>query len=129
MNTSSAMESNFTLDQANYVGRLESSFLAEVCRMEEGVLQSARLMPYLRVMLTQDGGATIMDAIAIGNFYHVEKYVYKVGNVYRFPRGMFEIRPRTSQDSLSSYRYDLWFLNFSVEKDSLKKIDRLFSHV
>ncbi|OXA44884.1 hypothetical protein Fcan01_20129 [Folsomia candida] len=77
MNTSSAMESNFTLDQANYVGRLESSFLAEVCRMEEGVLQSARLMPYLRVMLTQDGGATIMDAIAIGNFYHVEKYVYK----------------------------------------------------
>ncbi|XP_035713546.1 uncharacterized protein LOC118438003 [Folsomia candida] len=108
------MESIFTFHQANYVGRLESSFLAEVCWMEEGVLQSTRPTPYLRVMLTQDDGETVMVAIATGNFYHVAKNRYQVGNVYRFPRGMFEIRPRTSQDSCSSYLYDLWVLHDSA---------------
>ncbi|XP_035713739.1 uncharacterized protein LOC118438090 [Folsomia candida] len=111
------MDTIFTFHQANHVGRLDSSFLAEVCWMEEGVFeQSARPTPYLRVMLTQDDGETIMVAIATGNFYHVAKSLYQVGNVYCFPRGMFEIRPRTSQNS-SSYPYDLWFLNDSASSD------------
>ncbi|OXA45232.1 uncharacterized protein LOC110857111 [Folsomia candida] len=112
------MESIFTFNQANYVGRLESSFLAEVCCMEEGVLQSDRHTPYLRVMLTQDDGATIMVAIAIGNFYYVAKILYQVGNVYCFPRGMFEIRRRNLQfRSWSSYPYDLWFMYDSATSD------------
>ncbi|OXA44921.1 uncharacterized protein LOC118437975 [Folsomia candida] len=113
------MDAIFTFHQANHVGRLECTFLAEVCWMEEGVFQqSARPTPYLRVMLTQDDGETVMVAIATGNFYHVAKSIYQVGNVYCFPRGMFEIRPRTSsQDSRSSYPYDLLFLNDSATSD------------
>ena len=70
-----------------YYFKSRSSFLAEVCCMEEGVLQSDRHTPYLRVMLTQDDGETIMDAIAIGNFYHVAKYVYKVHIYISIPDG------------------------------------------
>ncbi|OXA44866.1 ABC transporter B family member 12 [Folsomia candida] len=112
------MESIFTFHQVNCAGRLGSTFLAEVCWMEEGVFQqSARPTPYLRVMLTQDDGETIMVAIATGNFYHVAKNLYQVGNVYCFPGGMFDIRPRTAQDSCSSYPFDLWFLNDSATSD------------
>ncbi|XP_035713545.1 uncharacterized protein LOC118438002 [Folsomia candida] len=121
MNTSSAMESVFTFDQANYVGRLESSFLAEVWWTQENFFeQFGRPIPYLRVTMTQDDGVSHMDAIAFGNSYHVVKNFYKLGKVYCFPRGMFEIRPRTSNDTLSTYPYDLWFLNDSATSDETR---------
>ncbi|OXA45235.1 hypothetical protein Fcan01_20153 [Folsomia candida] len=116
------MKRTFTFPQINSAGRLESSFLAEVCCMEEGFLESARPTPYLRIMLTQNDGATVMVAIATGDFYDVAKSLYEVGKASWFPRGMFEIRPRTSQDSWSTYPYELWFLNDSgtVEETSDK---------
>ncbi|OXA44389.1 uncharacterized protein LOC110857477 [Folsomia candida] len=115
------MESIFTFHQANFVGRLETTFLAEVYAIEERVVQSAQQTPYLRIMLTQDDGDTIMVALAIGKFYHVANKLYKVGQVYCFPRGMFEIRPRNPVfQSWSSYPYDLLFRNDSGENKSPK---------
>ncbi|OXA44480.1 uncharacterized protein LOC110857680 [Folsomia candida] len=111
------MEPIFTFHQANFVGRLETTFLAEVCGIEEKLAQT----PYLRVMLTQDDGDTIMVAMAIGKAYHVAKNLYEVGKVYCFPRGMFKIRQRNvAIQSWSSYPFDLRFLNNSNKNESLK---------
>ncbi|OXA44481.1 hypothetical protein Fcan01_20862 [Folsomia candida] len=95
-----------------------TTFLAGVYGIEEKV---ARETPYLRIMLTQDDGDTIMVAMAIGKSYHVAKNRYEVGNVYCFPRGMFEIRQRNvAIQSRSSYPFDLRFLNNSDKNESLK---------
>ncbi|XP_035713741.1 uncharacterized protein LOC118438091 [Folsomia candida] len=117
MDTSSEMGSIFNCYQANYVGRLESSFIAEVWWTQENFFEeSGQTTPYLRVMLVLDEGASFIDAIAFGNAYHVAKKFYKLGKVYCFPSGMFEIRPRTSRaDSTSTYPFDLWFVNESDE--------------
>ncbi|XP_035714154.1 uncharacterized protein LOC118438303 [Folsomia candida] len=72
-------------------------------------------------MLTQDDGDTIMVTLAIGKSYHLANKLYKVGQVYCFPRGMFEIRPRNPVfQSWSSYPYDLLFVNDSRKKESPK---------
>ncbi|XP_035716160.1 uncharacterized protein LOC118439176 [Folsomia candida] len=107
---------NFTFDQVQSEGPIDSPFSAKVWLIEDKVLQAARQTPYLRVMLTQDDGVTIMVALAIGKSYQVAKNRYEVGKEYNFPGGTFRSKLREPEyQSWSTFPYNLWFNNNNEE--------------
>ncbi|XP_035708031.1 uncharacterized protein LOC118435734 [Folsomia candida] len=111
------MESNaeFTFAEIQEVGLLRSTFRARVYQIEDKILQSSGT-PYLRLILTQDFGKTLIVALSIGHSYQDVKNEYKVGEEYTFLGGTFSTKLRDQCfKSCSAFEYDLWFLQVQRE--------------